>query len=68
MQGSREWLTRSDRHRVLFEGTAEEKTIYLGPWEVVGNEQRRVLWQCSYQLELLEHFCKFKQLIQKVPI
>ncbi|KAJ1326785.1 acetate kinase [Microdochium nivale] len=41
---------------LLFEGTAEEKTIYLGPWEVVGNEERRALWQCSYQMERLEHF------------
>jgi hypothetical protein len=41
---------------ILFEGTADEKTIYLGPWEVVGNEHRRILWQCSYQLERLEHF------------
>jgi hypothetical protein len=30
--------------------------VYLGPWEVVGSESRRVLWQCSYQGELLEHF------------
>ncbi|KAI1845639.1 hypothetical protein JX265_005329 [Neoarthrinium moseri] len=41
---------------VLFEGTAEERTIYLGPWEVVGHDHRRILWQCSYQLERLEHF------------
>ncbi|KAK7924533.1 hypothetical protein PG985_006587 [Apiospora marii] len=41
---------------VLFEGLPEEKTVYLGPWEVVGSEHRRVLWRCSYQLELLEHF------------
>ncbi|KAK6843223.1 hypothetical protein PG987_004083 [Apiospora arundinis] len=42
---------------VLFEGLPEEKTVYLGPWEVVGSEHRRVVWRCSYQLELLEHFC-----------
>ncbi|KAK1598065.1 uncharacterized protein LY79DRAFT_506969 [Colletotrichum navitas] len=40
----------------LFENTPNERTVYLGPWEVVGSEQRRVLWQCSYQSELLEHF------------
>ncbi|OLN92886.1 hypothetical protein CCHL11_08810 [Colletotrichum chlorophyti] len=42
--------------RTLFENTPNERTVYLGPWEVVGSEQRRVLWQCSYQSELLEHF------------
>ncbi|KAK8873164.1 acetate kinase [Apiospora arundinis] len=41
---------------VLFEGLPEEKTVYLGPWEVVGSEHRRIVWRCSYQLELLEHF------------
>ncbi|GKT39970.1 uncharacterized protein ColSpa_00151 [Colletotrichum spaethianum] len=41
---------------ILFENTPNERTVYLGPWEVVGSEQRRVLWQCSYQSELLEHF------------
>lgn len=40
----------------LFEGTPDEKTIYLGPWEIVGSEHRRVLWQGSYQAERLEHF------------
>ncbi|KAH7369102.1 hypothetical protein B0T11DRAFT_70553 [Plectosphaerella cucumerina] len=40
----------------LFENTPHERTIYLGPWEVVGNETRRVLWQCSYHSELMEHF------------
>lgn len=37
--------------------------MYLGPWEVVGSEQRRVLWQCSYQNEVLEHYreCKLCQ-------
>ncbi|KAG6008963.1 hypothetical protein E4U21_003515 [Claviceps maximensis] len=40
----------------LFQDTPDERTIYLGPWEVVGSEQRRVLWQCSYQRELLEHY------------
>lgn len=42
--------------RTLFEGTLNERTVYLGPWEVVGSEQRRIIWQCSYQSELLEHF------------
>ncbi|KAH0596412.1 hypothetical protein MHUMG1_05529 [Metarhizium humberi] len=41
---------------VLFQDTPDERTVYLGPWEVVGSEQRRVLWQCSYQNELLEHY------------
>ncbi|KAH7326676.1 hypothetical protein B0I35DRAFT_475301 [Stachybotrys elegans] len=40
----------------LFPDTLDEITIYLGPWEVVGSEQRRVRWQCTYQDELLEHF------------
>ncbi|TWU75415.1 hypothetical protein ED733_003308 [Metarhizium rileyi] len=40
----------------LFQDTPDEHTVYLGPWEVVGSEQRRVLWQCSYQNELLEHY------------
>ncbi|KAF4947252.1 hypothetical protein FGADI_10561 [Fusarium gaditjirri] len=41
---------------ILFQDTPDERVIYLGPWEVVGSEQRRVLWQGSYQNELLEHF------------
>lgn len=44
--------------RTLFQDTPDERTVYLGPWEVVGSEQRRIRWQCSYQSELLEHFCK----------
>ncbi|KAG6006316.1 hypothetical protein E4U43_000457 [Claviceps pusilla] len=40
----------------LFQDTPDERTVYLGPWEVVGSEQRRVLWQCSYHGELLEHY------------
>ncbi|KAG5985130.1 hypothetical protein E4U55_001099 [Claviceps digitariae] len=40
----------------LFQDTPDERTVYLGPWEVVGSEQRRVLWQCSYHRELLEHY------------
>ncbi|KAL7942348.1 Acetokinase family domain-containing protein [Trichoderma barbatum] len=40
----------------LFQDTPDERTVYLGPWEVVGSEQRRIRWQCSYQSELLEHF------------
>jgi hypothetical protein len=50
-------LTLSTTCRTLFENTPHERTIYLGPWEVVGNETRRVLWQCSYHSELMEHFC-----------
>ncbi|PNP80292.1 hypothetical protein FNYG_06368 [Fusarium nygamai] len=41
---------------ILFQDTPDERVVYLGPWEVVGSEQRRVLWQGSYQNELLEHF------------
>ncbi|KAG5915524.1 hypothetical protein E4U42_008012 [Claviceps africana] len=40
----------------LFQDTPDERTVYLGPWDVVGSKQRRVLWQCSYQGELLEHY------------
>ncbi|UKZ52193.1 hypothetical protein TrVGV298_005968 [Trichoderma virens] len=40
----------------LYQDTPDERTVYLGPWEVVGSEQRRIRWQCSYQSELLEHF------------
>ncbi|KAI9171972.1 acetate kinase [Paramyrothecium foliicola] len=40
----------------LFQDTPDEQIIYLGPWEVVGSEPRRVLWQCSYQNEQLEHY------------
>ncbi|KAG5933581.1 hypothetical protein E4U53_000944 [Claviceps sorghi] len=40
----------------LFQDTPNERTVYLGPWDVVGSRQRRVLWQCSYQRELLEHY------------
>ncbi|KAG5970066.1 hypothetical protein E4U56_008001 [Claviceps arundinis] len=40
----------------LFQDTPDERTVYLGPWEVVGSDQRRVLWQCSYENELLEHY------------
>ncbi|KAK3394553.1 hypothetical protein B0H63DRAFT_49734 [Podospora didyma] len=43
----------------LYEGTLNELVIYLGPWEIVGNgglEPRRVVWQCSYAGEILEHF------------
>ncbi|KAF7519864.1 hypothetical protein G7054_g12963 [Neopestalotiopsis clavispora] len=50
-------LTEYSATIILFEGTANEKIVNLGPWEVVGSiENRRVLWQCSYQLEHLEHF------------
>ncbi|KAF5586612.1 acetate kinase [Fusarium subglutinans] len=45
-----------DPLRILFQDTPDERVVYLGPWEVVGSEQRRVLWQGSYQNELLEHF------------
>jgi len=31
-------------------------TVYLGPWEIVGANPRRLVWQCSYAGEVLEHF------------
>jgi hypothetical protein len=40
----------------LFERTPHERTVYLGPWEVTEGEARRVVWQSSYQGELLEQF------------
>ncbi|KAL2137094.1 hypothetical protein VTI74DRAFT_9700 [Chaetomium olivicolor] len=40
----------------LFERTPNETTVYLGPWEIVGANPRRLLWQCSYAGEVLEHF------------
>lgn len=40
----------------LFEGASNELAVYLGPWEVVESETRRVVWQCSYQGEVLEQF------------
>ncbi|KAK3941883.1 Acetokinase family-domain-containing protein [Diplogelasinospora grovesii] len=40
----------------LYERTPNETTVYLGPWEVIGIEPRRVVWSCSYQGETLEHF------------
>lgn len=42
--------------RTLFEGTSREIAVYLGPWEVVGTDTRRVAWQCNYQGETLEQF------------
>ncbi len=44
---------------VLFENTDHEDTIYLGPWEVIGSEPRRVRWQCAYQGDVLEHYCTY---------
>ena len=49
-------LSNSPINSTLFENTINERTVYLGPWEIVGSEQRRVLWQCSYQMERLEQF------------
>lgn len=40
----------------LFERSANELTVYLGPWEVVESDSRQVMWQCSYQGERLEQF------------
>lgn len=44
--------------RKLFERTPREMTVYLGPWEIVGANPRRVVWQCSYAGEVLEHIRK----------
>ncbi|KAI5463026.1 Acetokinase family-domain-containing protein [Mariannaea sp. PMI_226] len=41
---------------ILFQDTPDERVVYLGPWEVVGSESRRILWQGSYQSEILEHY------------
>ncbi|KAI0136278.1 hypothetical protein BJ170DRAFT_589267 [Xylariales sp. AK1849] len=46
-------LTDEFSNPVLSEWTADERTVDLGPWEVVGYEHRRVLWPCSYELERL---------------
>ncbi|KAL2256683.1 hypothetical protein VTK26DRAFT_1309 [Humicola hyalothermophila] len=40
----------------LFERTASETTVYLGPWEIVGANPRKLVWQCSYAGQVLEHF------------
>lgn len=40
----------------LYERTPNETTVFLGPWEVINTEPRRVVWQCSYAGEVLEHF------------
>lgn len=52
-------IVKFSANRILFQDTPDERTVYLGPWEVVGSEQRRVLWQCSYQNECLEHYRMF---------
>lgn len=45
----------------LYENTSREKTVYLGPWEVIGSHNRRVVWQCTYRNERLEHFGTLNQ-------
>ncbi|KAI7915479.1 hypothetical protein M0657_002821 [Pyricularia oryzae] len=42
----------------LFQQTADEMTVYLGPWEIesAGPDHRRLSWQCSYEGEVLEHY------------
>ncbi|KAK4192647.1 Acetokinase family-domain-containing protein [Podospora australis] len=40
----------------LFERTVGETTIYLGPWEIGTTSPRRIVWQCSYAGDVLEHF------------
>lgn len=56
-------LSRASAHpplcSKLYNQGPNETTVFLGPWEVVNTEPRRVVWQCSYAGEVLEHFCKF---------
>ncbi|RSL49406.1 hypothetical protein CEP54_012451 [Fusarium duplospermum] len=40
----------------LFEGTAQERVVNLGSWEVQESSQRRVIWQGRYHNEVLEHY------------
>lgn len=47
-------------HSHLFEGTSNELTVYLGPWDVVESDQCRVAWQCNYQGETLEQYRAYK--------
>ncbi|KAH8900597.1 hypothetical protein GQ53DRAFT_708478 [Thozetella sp. PMI_491] len=40
----------------LFQHSANEITVHLGPWEIVGSDPPRVVWQCGSEGEVLEHF------------
>ncbi|KAK0612952.1 Acetokinase family-domain-containing protein [Bombardia bombarda] len=44
-----------------------ERTLYLGPWEIVGTSSRRIVWQCSYQGEVLEHFLPSDNAADLIP-
>ncbi|PSR90434.1 hypothetical protein BD289DRAFT_452352 [Coniella lustricola] len=52
----------------LFEGTSREIAVYLGPWEIVGTDTRRVAWQCNYQGETLEQFLPMGLSSQVLPV
>ncbi|UPK96270.1 hypothetical protein LCI18_007205 [Fusarium solani-melongenae] len=40
----------------LFGGTSRERVVHLGPWEVQESNPRRVIWQGTYQNDVLEHY------------
>lgn len=48
----------SNTLRTLYPESSEERTVYLGPWKIIEGEQRRIVWQCSYENEILEHYRK----------
>lgn len=52
----------------LFERTPHERTVYLGPWEVLEGDTRRVVWQSSYQGEILEQFLPLGLPAQAQPV
>lgn len=52
----------------LFERTPHERTVYLGPWEVIEGDTRRVVWQSSYEGEILEQFLSFGLPTQAQPV
>ncbi|KAF3764770.1 hypothetical protein M406DRAFT_260056, partial [Cryphonectria parasitica EP155] len=52
----------------LFEGTVDERAVYLGPWEVIESDPRRVAWQCSHQGETLEQFLPMGLSSQVQPV
>ncbi|KAK4162090.1 hypothetical protein QBC43DRAFT_87346 [Cladorrhinum sp. PSN259] len=49
----------------LYERTPNEVTVYLGPWQLVETNPRRIVWQCSYQGETLEHFLPATELFPR---
>ncbi|KAL8422888.1 hypothetical protein RB596_003242 [Gaeumannomyces avenae] len=54
----------------LFECTADEITVYLGPWDLepAGADHRRLSWQCSYQGEVLEHYLPGDSPADTIPL